>query len=336
MNRRRALLGWLAGLAISVVALWVLVQLIDIEAAARVLSKADPVPLLGVIPIIGIQLLLRSFRWRALLDVTKPPTRLRIARLVPVLLIGYLANAVLPARLGEPIRAYLVARRERLDGAQAFGTVVLERILDTASLAALAFVAALIAPGPAWLIQALAIALLAAAVIVILLVTGAMGPVLQWSDRLAAMPRFPIVAIPARVLHGIAIGADGARRPRAVVLAVGVSLVCWLLDATTFWLVGRSVGVSLPIAGAVLIAAVTVLGTALPSAPGYIGTFDLAAAATATALGVPASSALALAVLAHAVTVLPLAAAGAVALVASGSRLSGLVGEPLRSNPTQR
>jgi uncharacterized membrane protein YbhN (UPF0104 family) len=96
----------------------------------------------------------------------------------------------------------------------------------------------------------------------------------------------------------------------AIVFAALVSAACWVLDATTFWLVAQSIGVPVSPAAALLIGAVTVLGTALPSAPGYVGTFDLAAATTAQAFGVAATPALALAVLAHALMVLPTATAG--------------------------
>jgi hypothetical protein len=88
--------------------------------------------------------------------------------------------------------------------------------------------------------------------------------------------------------------------------------------------VARSVGVTIDPPAALLIAAVTVLGTALPSAPGYVGTFELAAASTAQALGVAAAPALALAVLAHAMAVLPVAIAGAVSLVVMDARLGRL------------
>jgi uncharacterized membrane protein YbhN (UPF0104 family) len=100
-----------------------------------------------------------------------------------------------------------------------------------------------------------------------------------------------------------------------------------MLDATTFWLAGRAIGVSMSPAAALIVAAVTVLGTALPSAPGYIGTFELAAATTAGALGVSAVPALALAVLAHALAVLPVAAAGAVSLAAMNAGLGRLASE---------
>jgi uncharacterized membrane protein YbhN (UPF0104 family) len=81
--------------------------------------------------------------------------------------------------------------------------------------------------------------------------------------------------------------------------------------------------VSLP--QAVLIGAVTVLSTAVPAAPGYVGTFELATTTTAVALGIPEAGALALAILAHAISVIPVAIAGAVALVLMGTRLSSLV-----------
>jgi len=69
------------------------------------------------------------------------------------------------------------------------------------------------------------------------------------------------------------------------------------------------------------------LATAVPAAPGYVGTFELAATATAVALGVPRAEALAMAILVHVITLIPIAVAGAVVLIASGSRLGSLAEE---------
>jgi uncharacterized membrane protein YbhN (UPF0104 family) len=107
-------------------------------------------------------------------------------------------------------------------------------------------------------------------------------------------------------------------------LALTISGACWLLDGTTFWLVGQSLGIAFAPAAALLVAAVTMLGTALPSAPGYLGTFELAVAGAAAALGVPPSSAFSLAVLAHVMTVAPSALGGAVALSVSGMGMASL------------
>jgi hypothetical protein len=325
LGRRRGLIVRLVGLAISVVALWLVVRSVDLGACASVLSRANPIPLVAGLAVIAAQVLLRSVRWRVLLPRPQDGRRIRVGRIVPVLLVGYLGNAVLPARLGEPIRAYMVARREKLDAAEAFGSVVLERVVDTATLAVVAFVAAVAVDAPTWIVQATAVAAIVVGALTAALVVVGPGRMVRLARAFAArlpatVPTEPIL----RRLDGFARGIDRPSRSGALVLAVVISAVCWFLDATTYWLVGQSIGVPVSPAAALLIAAVTVLGTALPSAPGYVGTFELAAATTAQALGVASAPALALAVLAHAMAVLPVAVAGAVSMVAMDARLGRL------------
>lgn len=324
-GRRGGVIVRLAGLAVSAVALWVVLHSVDLAACADVLSRANPVPLLGCLVVIAAQIALRTVRWRLLLPLRPDGTRVAMRRIVPVLLVGYLGNAVLPARLGEPIRAYLVARREDLEAAEAFGSVVLERVVDTATLAVVAFVAAVAVNGPSWTIQATGIAAVAGVGITAALVVVGPTPLVRLLRR--GVDRMPISARAEPLLlrlDDFARGIDRPSRSSAIVVAAVVSAVCWMGDMATFWLVARSVGVAIDPPAALLIAAVTVLGTALPSAPGYVGTFELAASSTAQALGVAAAPALALAVLAHAMAVLPVAIAGAVSLVVMDARLGRL------------
>jgi uncharacterized protein (TIRG00374 family) len=206
-----------------------------------------------------------------------------------------------------------------------FGTVVLERTLDTASLAMLAFGAARLLGAPAWLTQSAGIAAVAGLVVVTALLAGGLGLLGRVLTRAEeGWLSSQAVGRALRFVRYVAAGADAAHERPAVGLALAISAVCWILDATTFWLVGRSLGVTLAPAAALLIGAVTVLGTALPSAPGYLGTFELAAAGTATALGVPATLGFSLAVLAHVMAVAPSAVGGAIALGASGLGLASL------------
>ena len=289
------------------------------------LSNANPVPLAACLAVIATQVTLRAVRWRLLLPPPRSGGSIKVRRIVPVLLVGYLGNAVLPARLGEPIRAYLVARREDLDAVEAFGSVVLERVVDTATLALLAFVAAVAANAPGWIVQATGAAALVVGGLTIALVTVGPRPIVGLARRLVVRGPFAARAEPVMLrLDLFARGIDRPSRSSAIVVAAVVSAVCWLGDMTTFWLVASSIGAPLDPAAALLIAAVTVLGTALPSAPGYVGTFELAASTTARALGVSAAPALALAVLAHALAVLPVAGAGAVAMIAMNARLGRL------------
>lgn len=324
-RRRSTIAIRLFGLVVSLAALWVLLHSVDIGTAMSVLSHADPLPLAACLLVIAAQVTLRAVRWRLLLPEPRDGRRLLVRRIVPPLLVGYLGNSVLPARLGEPIRAYLVARREDLDAAEAFGSVVLERVVDTATLAVVAFVAAIAVHAPSWIVEATGVAALIGSGVTAALVVIGPTPLVRIFRRIVG--RLPMADRAEPILTRLddfARGIDRPSRSGAIVFAVLISAVCWGLDATTFWLVARSIGASVDPASALLIAAVTVLGTALPSAPGYVGTFDLAAATTARALGVAAAPALALAVLAHATTVLPTAGGGAVSLVAMNARLGRL------------
>lgn len=313
------------GLLASAAATWLVLRSVDVGTSIALMSHANPLPLICVLGVLTAQVILRAFRWPLLLPAPRSGGSIHMRRIVPVLLVGYLGNAVLPIRLGEPIRAFLVARREDIDAAEAFGSVVLERVLDTATLAIVAFVAAVAVNAPDWIVRGTAVAAIAGAVLTTALVTVGVGSPIRHIRRLTRRLPGARRAEPIWVrLEVFARGVDRPSRSRVMLVALIVSFACWILDAVTFSLVARSVGVSISPVAALLIAAVTVLGTALPSAPGYIGTFELAAATTAQTLGVPPASALAIAVLAHVLMVVPVALGGALSLVAMDVQLGRL------------
>jgi uncharacterized membrane protein YbhN (UPF0104 family) len=92
-------------------------------------------------------------------------------------------------------------------------------------------------------------------------------------------------------------------------------------------MLARSLGIEVTVAGAMLIAAVSTLGTAIPSAPAYLGTFEVAGVVAAGALGIGAGEALAMALLAHAVTTIPFAIAGGLAVGWLSISLDEVAGE---------
>ena len=331
-DRRSALAIRVLGILASLAALWLVLRSVDVGASIELLSRANPLPLVCVLGILTTQVLLRAFRWPLLLPATPAGATVRVRRVVPVLLVGYLGNAVLPMRLGEPIRAILVARREDLDAPESFGSVVLERVIDTATLAIVAFIASVAVGAPAWIVRGTGVAAVGGGVLTAALVVVGVGPLVGAVRRLArplpgATRTEPILSR----LGDFARGVDRPSRSRVMLVAVIISWACWMLDALTFSLVAASLGVSINPMAALLIAAVAVLGTALPSAPGYVGTFELAAATTAQTLGVAAAPALALAVLAHLLMVVPVAVAGALSLVAMDVNLGRLARDATRA-----
>jgi glycosyltransferase 2 family protein len=319
--RRRLVLA-AVGIVISILAAWLAIRGVDLGRTVEVIGRAEIVWLALAIGVIAAQTVVRAVRWRLLLP-TRPGAggRIPLSRILPVTLVGYLGNAVLPARLGEPVRAALLARREGISGGRTLGSVLLERVVDTVTLAMVGITAAVLLGAPGWMIRiglvGLGISLFALIALAVAAEVVARGAV---PARLVLLVPAPLrrpgspVARLAGIVVRIVEGGGVAGRPLTVLGVAGLSLGAWALDATIFWLVARSVGVDLLAAGAALVSAVTVLTTAVPSAPGYIGTFELAATSAAGALGVSSEPALAFALVAHAVTLLPIALAGVVAL----------------------
>ncbi len=104
------------------------------------------------------------------------------------MLIGYLGNAVLPARLGDPIRAVLVGRRETIPASSAFGSVVLERAIDTLTLALIAAPAAALAGAPDWAVRTAVLAAVLAGAVIVIVQTPLPTTILGWLDRAGRAP----------------------------------------------------------------------------------------------------------------------------------------------------
>ena len=132
---RGALLRATLGIAISVFAIYVLVNSVNIEAALQVLGTASPAWIAVMFVTALIDIGARGARWRALLAPIAP---LPYRRVLGYTYIGYLANNVLPARLGELYRSHALGEGEGVSRPTVLGTVVVERVVDTVMVVAIA------------------------------------------------------------------------------------------------------------------------------------------------------------------------------------------------------
>ncbi len=312
----------LLGPVVSIIAVVVVLRTVDVGLTIESIAHARLEVMAPALMLVGLGVFLRASRWQRLL-----PRRLRpvpVRRVIPVLLIGYLGNAVLPARMGEPIRAYLLARREGLSSFEVLGTALLERIVDVATLAVMAFAAAWLLAAPAWLIQLTGVAALGAGAVVLLLNFVGLEPPIRFVRRGIHAVGWGSAERFLTVLERFALGVGGRSRARPVAEASGLSIPIWLVDTSVCWLIAAGLGATLSPAGALLVVAVGALGTLIPSAPGYVGTYELAASAAGQAVGLPAPIALSLAIVLHAVTLVPVAMAGGISLMVLGG---GSLGE---------
>jgi uncharacterized protein (TIRG00374 family) len=320
---RRSLLRGGLGIAISVVSLYLVIRQVDLGAVGRVLGSAAPGWVAGVTACIAIDVVCRTVRWQGLLA---PIQRVRFLPVLGYLLVGYLANNVLPARLGELVRSHYLGDRENMSRATTLGTIVVERVVDTAVLVAIASAAILLLHVRGVVASAVLVGLGITGLLIVGLAAALVAHRLPYADRaVAAVERWPtVISLAGRLRGGLAV----AGRPRTVAVAVGWSVVAWSATVVGFAAAGHAVGVELTWGQAALLAAGVSLATAIPAGPGYLGTFELAAVQIAAVFGVGADPAVALAVLVHAVILVLTSAGGAVALLLLGWRRKAGVAAP--------
>jgi uncharacterized protein (TIRG00374 family) len=304
-----------AGIGISLVALGVVVGTVDLPAASQALARADLrwIALLGVF--IALDVVLRAIRWRMLLA---PVARVPLREALRALLVGYLANNVLPARLGELIRCHVLGDRTGVSRSTILGTVVVERIVDTAVVVAIAAFAIVVLSVRGVVAAAIGVGVAITAVLVIGVLLAMVAHRLPFAERAAARlaQRPELRRILTRLREGLAV----AGRPQTMLQSIGLSVAGWSCSVLGFAAAAQAVGIEPTIGQAALLAAGTNLATAIPAGPGYIGTFELAAVTIATSVGLPEGPALAFALIVHAATLLITSAGGAVAVALGGVR----------------
>jgi len=271
----------------------------------------------------------RSLRWHYLL---RPITNVSSQTLYPVVIIGYMANNLLPARAGELVRAYIMDQRHRVSMMATLGTIAVERLFD-----GLVLVAFLIAVGAfvglSRELGILAAAMSATFVIVLALFLFAASSQERAERWLARLLRF----LPARAQEkgrqwaGSFIAGLGALQSPWRIAAVTVtSVVAWALEATMYFMVGVSfnLGEAFPIF--MMVAAAANLAITLPSTSGGIGPFEFFTKETLDFVGVSRGTAGAYAVALHALVLLPVVAAGLVFLWVINLSLAEALRRPAR------
>ena len=246
----------------------------------------------------------RSVRWSYLLA---PLADIPPHRLFPVVSIGYMANNLLPARIGEIVRAYVLARREPVSGSSGLATIAVERVFDGLILALFAAFT-----GPLLLMlgqldsapagyRTSGIILTVLVVLVCVAAAGVLTAAnFPWFTR--AVERFLDLS-PARfrpwlfrMALGFIAGLSILTSPRKHLTLLVLSLPVWLLEGGTYLLILYSFGIDGVITSfwallltAVLVTATSNIATAIPVSIGGIGAFEVASQQTLVALGVAAS-----------------------------------------------
>jgi hypothetical protein len=301
------------GISVSVVALWLVFRTVDLASALEILRTADPTWIAVMLLAICADILVRALRWRVILA---PVARVRYLRALGYLTTGYAANNVLPARLGELVRAHYVGDREGVSRASALGTIVVERVIDFTVIVAVAAGSLLLLGIRGDIGSAVIIGGVVAIGLVAGLVLGIVGHRLPGAARVEReASRFPrIVSLAATFRAGLRV----AGHTGTIVPAVLLSFLAWSVTTVTFAAGAQAVGIQLSWSQAALLAAGVNLVTAIPSGPGFVGTWELAAVRILALFGIAGDTAFAFALLVHVSTLVVTTLAGAVSFLRLG------------------
>lgn len=274
------------GIALSVLLLWWALRDVSPAEVMHELGSADPLLFtLAVLATMG-GFWFRALRWGVLLTPTYPGIAFhpRFAATV----IGFAANNLLPARVGEFARAYALTRLAGVRIGASFATLVVERLLDGLVLVGLLFVSMGTVgfplapevggfdPRTAARVAALAMGLFGAALFAMVLAPSRavalaeaiVGRILPSRVRVATLGAF------RSFLEGLLVLRNG----RLFAVSAGLALAQWLFTAVSFLLAFRAFGIDdVPFAGAVFLQSVVSLAVAIPSSPGFFGPFEAAA-----------------------------------------------------------
>lgn len=264
----------------------------------------------------------RTWRWHYLL---RPVKRVPLRDLFPVVCIGYFGNNVLPARAGEVVRAFVLRRNEGISVSASAATIIVERVFDGLVMLLFVFFAL-----PFVGVEHIPLLYRRATIGFSLIFLAALA-VFFWMalDPHRVLAVYGFVAnrlVPGRIrkpLDGFVqrflTGLHALRRGRDLAMIFVTSIVIWLTELVKYWFVMHAFRFVVSFIGLMLMNGVVNLATTLPSAPGYVGTFEVGARVL-EALGVNYTLAFGYTIVLHAALWFPITALGAFYMWREGVR----------------
>jgi uncharacterized protein (TIRG00374 family) len=315
---------WL-GVLISVFFVWFSLKGLRLGEFWDVIKTANYWWLFPGITVYFIGVWVRAWRWHYLL---KPVKKISTNAMFPITTIGYMGNNIYPARAGEVLRAIILKKKEGVPVTASLATIIVERIFDGVVMLSFVFInlgelAKLqSASGFVGNIQQVAIygtLIFLFALMVFLL--GAMFPaqtiwMIEGFSRKLLPKKYQekILSVSHKFLGGLA----SLRSPASILMVFVTSFIIWILETLKYWFVMHAFNFSVSFFALMLMNGIVNLATTIPSAPGYIGTFDAPGIAVLTAYGVDKAVAAAYTLTLHAALWIPITLLGAYFLSREG------------------
>lgn len=315
MNRKTDKKLWI-GIGISIFFLFLLFREIDFNKLLAAMREMDYRYLFPAVLFTFISYYFRAVRWRYLL---MPMKRVGMKRLFSATIIGYMANNLLPARLGEFVRAYVLGVKEELDTSSVFATLVLDRLFDGFTVILILVITFFTVHLPLSMAKVqhglvvggyVTLAFYVAVILFIIILKKQTVRTLNLTARILKPFPSKLSEKTIPVLGSFIEGLRLSTRPSDLFLLLSSSLVIWAFAVYALDMVLRSFGIFLPVTASMFIMVFLVFAVMIPASPGYVGTYHAACVYGLVAFDISMEKALSVALIAHGVNFFPVIVLG--------------------------
>ena len=263
------------GVIVSALGLWYAFHDLDLDALLLYIYDVDFYYILISMIIMVASVVIRAYRWKLILA---PLQEFSFNPLFSSTMIGYFANAILPLRFGEILRGYALSQTNKISTSSAFGTIVLERLIDLMSLTVFMVFFAFFSPLMEWSGNVL--------IGLILFTLGALLFII-WLGK--SNSQFHKTVVHWKIfqtktghrilssLENLLTGLTSIRQTKHLSLLICSSVLLWVMYYYSVDMVVRATGIDVSWVATGIVIIVTTLAIAVPSAPGYVGTYHAAA-----------------------------------------------------------
>lgn len=323
---------WL-GIGVSAILIFFLFRGVDYRKLWEASSHADLYYWIPAFLIQYLLMLIRALRWQYLM---RPMKEIGIAGLFSATTIGFMANNLLPARMGELVRAYVIGQKEGVSITASFATIVVERLFDIATVLSLTVAVFLFLELPGGvseikgMVRGGAYGLLIIAAILVLF----LFLLVRYREKGLSIIKTVLRPFPEGVqeqsvlfLGSLAAGLEIVKGRRPLLMVSFYSILNWFVSALPIYIITASFGFMLPFSSALLILILLAFAVSVPSSPGYVGPFHYAVYLGLGFYGIGKEEAIGMAIVMHLAQFVPLVILGLLLLWREKLSLGKIKGE---------
>jgi glycosyltransferase 2 family protein len=288
-------LRWLPGVLISLVAIYILFRSVDWQNLGNAFKNLNLLILLIIIPLFFISMFFRTLEWRIVSG-----SKDTFWNMFLWLNVGYMANNILPFRVGEIVRAMFFGQSSNTGMFYGLSTIIIERVFDVGIAALLLFVSIPHIIGAAWaqMTSYIAMGLVVTALVFLAVLAYNRNAVKKWFEGLSAKSPFLQKHVQSR-LASLLDGLKALTNWKIFLSSFLLLVMAWAIGLLEYMIVMRSFIPGASIWWGVFSLGVLAMGIAIPSAPANIGVFEAAVVAALSVVGVDPAKSLAFAIFVH-------------------------------------